>query len=65
MCGQGRRQTEPTEWGTAVAKVRPGVCDAVEGAVQKALSGGYYGQVLNRWNVHTGAVDAVTVNSGR
>ena len=58
-------QYEPAPYGIAVAKGEPGLRDAVQGALQQALASGAYGRALNRWNVHTGAVDQVTVNSGR
>ncbi len=58
-------QYEPAQYGIAVAKSQPRLRDAVQGALQQALTSGAYGQALNRWKVHTGAVDQVTVNSGR
>ncbi|MEO7746253.1 MAG: ABC transporter substrate-binding protein [Actinomycetota bacterium] len=58
-------QYEPAPYGIAVAKSQPGLRDAVQGALQQALTSGAYGQALNRWKVRTGAVDQVTVNSGR
>jgi len=58
-------QYEPAPYGIAVAKEQPGLRDAVQGALQQALTSGAYEQALSRWKVHTGAVDQVTVNSGR
>ena len=58
-------QYEPGLYGIAVTKSQPGLRDAVEGALQELLRSRVYADVLARWNVQTGAVQQITVNSNR
>ena len=58
-------QYEPGLYGIVVAKGQPGLRDAVQGAFEELLSRGVYGRVLSRWGVRDGAVDRISVNSGR
>jgi polar amino acid transport system substrate-binding protein len=58
-------QYEPGAYGIVVAKSQPGLRDAVQGACEKLLRGGVYAAVLSRWGVSSGAVEQITVNSGR
>ncbi len=55
-------QYEPGLYGIAVAHDRPRLRDAVTRAVQRLVDEGVYQEVLDRWEVGHGAVDAVTVN---
>ncbi len=57
-------QYEPGLYGIAVAADRPGLRDAVTGALQRLVDDGVYQQLLDRWEVGHGAVDVVTVNGG-
>jgi len=58
-------QYEPGLYGIAVAKSQPGLRDGVEGALQELMRSGVYADVLARWNVQTGAVQQISVNSSR
>lgn len=58
-------QYEPGLYGIVVANSQPGLRDAVVGALQELLRSGIYADVLARWNVQTGAVKQITVNSNR
>lgn len=58
-------QYEPGLYGIVVARDRPGMRDAVQGATEELLRSGVYDDVLGRWGVRDGAVDEVSVNSGR
>jgi polar amino acid transport system substrate-binding protein len=58
-------QYEPAPYGIAVAKSQAGLRDAVQGALQTIVASGAYVDVLTRWNVRSGAMTQITVNSGR
>jgi polar amino acid transport system substrate-binding protein len=58
-------QYEPGMYGIAVTKTQPGLRDAVRGALEQLLRDGVYTQILGRWHVQDGAVQQITVNSGR
>jgi polar amino acid transport system substrate-binding protein len=58
-------QYEPAPYGIVVAKSQPGLRDAVQGALQTAYKAGVYADIMKRWNVTSGAVDQITINSGR
>ena len=57
-------QYEPGLYGIAVAKDQQGLRDAVQGALEQLLASGVYAQVLQTWNVSSGAVHEVAVNAG-
>ncbi|MGA9749098.1 MAG: ABC transporter substrate-binding protein [Nocardioides sp.] len=58
-------QYEPGLYGIVVAKDRPDLRDAIQGATEELLHSGIYAEVLDRWGVADGAVDEVSINSGR
>ncbi len=58
-------QYEPGLYGIVVGKDQPGLRDAVQGATETMLASGVYAEVLDHWSVVDGAVDEVSVNSGR
>jgi len=58
-------QYEPGLYGIAVAKTKPGLRDAVQGALEKLLRNGVYAEILARWHVQDGAVQQITIDSGR
>lgn len=58
-------QYEPGLYGIVVAKDRPDLRDAVQGAIEELLASGVYADVLAHWGVVDGAVDEVSINSGR
>lgn len=58
-------QYEPGLYGIAVAKGQPGLRDAVQGTLEELRRGGAYEDVLSRWHVQDGAVQQITINSGR
>jgi polar amino acid transport system substrate-binding protein len=57
-------QYEPGWYGIGVAKSRPELRNAVQGALQSLVDSGHYGQVLRTWNVADGAVPKATINAG-
>ncbi|MGY1696244.1 MULTISPECIES: ABC transporter substrate-binding protein [unclassified Geodermatophilus] len=57
-------QYEPGLYGIAVATDRPELRDTLTRALQRLVDDGVYQQLLDRWEVGHGAVDAVTVNGG-
>jgi polar amino acid transport system substrate-binding protein len=57
-------QYEPGWYGIGVAKSRPELRNAVQGALQNLVDSGHYGQVLRTWNVADGAVQGATINAG-
>jgi polar amino acid transport system substrate-binding protein len=59
------KQYEPGPYGIVVAKNQPGLRDAVLGALQELQRSGVYTEVLSRWHVEAGALQAITINSGR
>lgn len=58
-------QYEPGLYGVVVAKNEPGLRNAVQGALEQILRSGTYGDVLDRWGARDGAINSITVNSGR
>jgi polar amino acid transport system substrate-binding protein len=58
-------QYEPGPYGIAVAKSQPGLREAVQGALEELRRSGVYADVLTRWHVQDGAVQHITINSGR
>jgi len=58
-------QYEPALYGIVIAKSQPGLRDAVQGACEELLRSGVYDDVLDRWGARDGAIQAITVNSGR
>jgi polar amino acid transport system substrate-binding protein len=58
-------QYEPGLYGIAVPKSQPHLRDAVAGALEQLLRSGVYSQILARWHVQDGAVEQITINSGR
>ena len=58
-------QYEPGPYGIAVAKNQPGLREAVRGALEELRRSGVYAHVLSSWHVQDGAVQQITVNSGR
>lgn len=58
-------QYEPGLYGVVVAKDKPGLRDAVRGALEQLVSTGAYAAVLEEWRLETGAVERITVNSER
>jgi polar amino acid transport system substrate-binding protein len=59
------QQYEPALYGIVVAKGQPSLRRAVQGALEQLLRSGAYTDVLTRWHVQDGAVQQITVNSGR
>lgn len=59
------QQYEPALYGIVVAKGQPSLRSAVQGALEQLLRSGAYTEVLTRWHVQDGAVQQITVNSGR
>ena len=57
-------QYEPGWYGIGVAKDRPELRNAVQGALQDLLDSGHYLHVLRAWNVADGAVQKATINAG-
>ncbi len=55
-------QYEPGLYGIAVARDRAELRDALAAALASLVAGGRYGQVLDDWEVGSGAVESVTVN---
>ncbi|SDC37191.1 polar amino acid transport system substrate-binding protein [Geodermatophilus telluris] len=55
-------QYEPGLYGIAVAPDRTGLRDVLTTALQRLVDDGVYQELLDRWEVGHGAVDAVTVN---
>ncbi|MGY1832629.1 ABC transporter substrate-binding protein [Geodermatophilus sp. SYSU D01180] len=55
-------QYEPGLYGIAVAPDRAGLRDVLTEALQRLVDDGVYQELLDRWEVGHGAVDAVTVN---
>ncbi|MGY1684670.1 ABC transporter substrate-binding protein [Geodermatophilus sp. SYSU D00804] len=55
-------QYEPGLYGIAVAPDRTGLRDVLTEALQRLVDDGVYQELLDRWEVGHGAVDAITVN---
>ncbi len=58
-------QYEPGLYGIVVNRSEHGLRDAVQGACEELLRSGAYAELLREWSVSTGAVERITVNSGR
>ena len=58
-------QYEPALYGIAVAKNQHGLRDAVQAALEQLLKNGEYSKILAHWHVLDGAVEQITINSGR
>jgi polar amino acid transport system substrate-binding protein len=58
-------QYEPGLYGVGVPKDQPQLRAAIEGALEQLLETGVYHDILVAWSVQSGAVDEVTLNSGR
>jgi polar amino acid transport system substrate-binding protein len=59
------QQYEPGLYGIVVAKGQLRLRDAVQGALKQLLRSGVYTDVLTRWHIQDGAVQQITINSGR
>jgi len=57
-------QYEPGLYGIGVPKDEPRLRDALRAALERLLSTGVYGRILQRWGVADGAVGQITVNAG-
>lgn len=57
-------QYEPGFYGIAVPKDQPALRDALREALDRIIRSGEYGEVLDHWNVSSGAVATATVNGG-
>ncbi|MEU9502546.1 transporter substrate-binding domain-containing protein [Streptomyces sp. NPDC048196] len=57
-------QIDPLPYGIAVAKNRPGLRDAVRGALDRLIRSGEYAKILKNWYVEDGAVGRAAVNGG-
>ena len=58
-------QYEPGLYGVVVAKNKIPLRQAVQGALTDLEHSGAYAETLARWHVQSGAVQQITVNSGR
>lgn len=58
-------QYEPGLYGIGVAKDRPQLRDALQGALERLVATGTYERVLHDWDVQDGAVTNISVNGGR
>ncbi len=58
-------QYEPGLYGIGVARTRPGLRDAVQGALHLLMTSGEYARVLHAWHVEGGAVQTPTINASR
>jgi polar amino acid transport system substrate-binding protein len=59
------KQYEPGPYGIVVAKNQPRLRDAVQGALQELQRSGVYTDVLAKWHVQAGALQAITINSSQ
>lgn len=57
-------QYEPGFYGIAVRKDQPELRDALREAMDRVIRSGEYADVLERWDVSSGAVSTATVNGG-
>jgi len=57
-------QYEPGFYGVAVRKDNPLLRDALQEALGRLIRSGEYAEVLERWDVSSGAVSSATVNGG-
>lgn len=58
-------QYEPGLYGVAVAPERRRLRDAVQGALETLVENGSYTSILEKWDVGSGAVERISVNSDR
>jgi polar amino acid transport system substrate-binding protein len=57
-------QFEPSPYGIAVAKDQPELRDVLRDALHQVMSSGEYTDILRRWGVPSGALNAATINAG-
>jgi polar amino acid transport system substrate-binding protein len=57
-------QYEPSPYGIAVAKDQPELRDVLRDALHQVMSSGEYTDILRRWGVPSGALNAATINAG-
>jgi polar amino acid transport system substrate-binding protein len=57
-------QYEPSPYGIAVAKDQTELRDALRDALEHVIRSGGYADVLRRWGVPSGALEAATINAG-
>jgi polar amino acid transport system substrate-binding protein len=57
-------QYEPSPYGIAVAKDQTELRDALRDALEHVMRSGGYVDVLRRWGVPSGALEAATINAG-
>jgi polar amino acid transport system substrate-binding protein len=57
-------QYEPSPYGIAVAKDQTELRDALRDALEHVMRSGGYTDVLRRWGVPSGALEAATINAG-
>ena len=57
-------QYEPSPYGIAVAKDQTELRDILRDALQHVMRSGDYADVLQRWGVPSGALEAATINAG-
>jgi polar amino acid transport system substrate-binding protein len=57
-------QYEPSPYGIAVAKDQPELRDVLRDALEQVMSSGEYADILQRWDVPSGALKAATINAG-
>jgi polar amino acid transport system substrate-binding protein len=58
------QQYEPGLYGIAVARDSTGLRDALQAALNRLISTGTYGELLQRWKLTTGGLSGATVNAG-
>jgi polar amino acid transport system substrate-binding protein len=58
------QQYEPGLFGIAVAKNNTALRDALRGALERLITTGTYGELLQRWGLTSGAVERATINAG-
>ena len=56
-------QYEPGPYGIAVAKDRPRLRDAIQGALERIMSSGEYDRILRSWQVEQGGVRQPSINA--
>jgi polar amino acid transport system substrate-binding protein len=57
-------QYEPSPYGIAVAKDQTELRDVLRDALEHVMRSGGYADVLRRWGVPSGALEAATINAG-
>ncbi|WP_436524354.1 ABC transporter substrate-binding protein [Actinoplanes sp. HUAS TT8] len=58
------KQYEPGLFGIAVSKSNPDLRDALLGAMNRLITTGTYGELLQRWGLSSGALQKATINAG-